>query len=223
MLMRSDKVAVGRRGTRHGDGGHAGPSGRGIVAGLTTIFDVLVLNLVLLVGTAGIVTLPVTVSATVTALERWRVDGEDRVLREFVAALRSRPLLRGTVAVGVPLLTVVIAGEEVHFFAGRAGLAAHACLGLGVASLVISLASLGYVFVLTARHPSAKPVDLWALCARLALRNVFTTGPLFLVEVGVASFLVLFDTPLVLVGVPVLLLQAMRLTAQLGIRRSEQT
>ena len=223
MLTRSDKVADGARGRRHGDVTHARPPGRGIVAGLTAIFDVLVLNLVLLVGTAGIVTLPVTVSATVTALERWRVGGEDRVLLEFLAAVRSRPLLRRTVAVGVPLFAVVVAGEEVHFFAGRAGVAAHACLGLGVASLVISLVSLGYVFVLAARHPSAKPVELWALCARLALRNVFTTGPLFLVEIAVASFLVLFDTPLVLVGVPVLLLQAMRLTAQLGIRRSEKT
>ena len=209
------------RAGRHAPGKHGrGVAARGVVAALETAFNLLVLNLAILVGTAGIVTLPATIVAATAALERWRVDGEDRVLQEFVRALRRCRPLRTTVVVGVPVLAGVVAAEEVHFFVTRAGLAAHLCLGLGISALFVSATSIGYVFLLAGRHPSAKVLELWSVCARLAVRNMVRTGPLFVVEIAVAAFLILFDTPLVLVGVPVVTLQVMRVTARAGLARS---
>jgi hypothetical protein len=46
------------------------------------------------------------------------------------------------------------------------------------------------------------------------------TGPLFLAEIAGAAAVTLIDPALLLLGLPLGLLQFMRLTAQLGLRRS---
>ena len=74
------------------------------MAALATLFNVLALNLVLLIAVAaGHHAAPAAVNAASVALDRWRGEGEDRVVREFLLALRSRPPLRTTLLVGVPL------------------------------------------------------------------------------------------------------------------------
>ena len=87
---------------------------------LTTMFNFLALNLVLLIASLPVVTLPAAINAATVALDRWRGEGEDSVVREFVTALRSRPPLRTTLLTGVPLAAVVTGLAEVHHFSGAA-------------------------------------------------------------------------------------------------------
>jgi len=202
----------------------AGLSGTGIMAALASAFNFLVLNLALLIASLPVVTLPIAVNAASAALDRWRREGEDRVLREFCTALRSRPPLRTTVLVGIPLAAAALGMVEIRYFVRgslRGGdLVAHVGLGLGLAALLITLTALGYVFLLAARGPALPPAEFWSLCARLAVRNLLITGPLFLAEIAGATVLTLVDPPLLLLGVPVLLLYLMRLTAQFGLRKA---
>ena len=51
---------------------------------------------------------------------------------------------------------------------------------------------------------------------------MFVTGPLFLAEIAVVTAATLIDPELLLLGLPLLLLALMRLTAQFGLRRAEQ-
>jgi hypothetical protein len=192
------------------------------VAALAWIFNLLVLNLALLLASLPVVTVPVATNAAWTALDRWRSGGEDRVVREFVSALRSGQPLRTTLLVGVPLAVTAISVEEVHYFLRGGGLMARACFGLGLAALVVSLTALGYVLLLVARSPSPAPGALWSLCIRLAVRNLFVTGPLFLIEIVGAALLALADPALVLIGLPITLVCVMRATAQYGFRRAEK-
>jgi hypothetical protein len=193
----------------------------GIMAALASVFNFLALNLALLVVSLPVITLPIAVNAATVALGRWRREGEDRVIREFITALRSAPPLRTTVLVGVPLAATAVGVEEVHYFLGSGGLAARLGLGLGFAALLITATALGYVFVLAADGLAAPAAEFWSLCARLAVRNLLVTGPLFLAEIAGGTVLALIDLPLLLLGVPVLLLHLMRLTAQFGLRRVE--
>jgi hypothetical protein len=193
----------------------------GIMAALGSAFNFLVLNLALLIASLPVVTLPIAVNAASIALDRWRGEGEDRVIREFCAALRSRPPLRTTALLGVPLAATAVGVAEVRYFLQGGTLVARVGLGLGLAALLITLTALGYLFVLAARHPSVPGTELWSLCARLAVRNLFVTGPLFLIEIAGATALTLIDPPLLLLGVPIVLLDLLRRTARFGLRRAE--
>jgi len=59
-----------------------------IVAALRAVFNFLVLNVVLVMACLPVVTVPLACQAATISLERWRAAGEDRVVREFIAALR---------------------------------------------------------------------------------------------------------------------------------------
>jgi hypothetical protein len=197
-----------------------GPFGSRIMTGLATLFNFAVLNFVLVLVSVPIVTLPAALNAASVALDHWREEGEDRVVREFLLTLRSTPPLRTTVQAGVPLAAVAVGLVEIRYFAHRGSVADHLVLGLSLAALLITLTALGYVLQLMAREPSLPAVELWSMCARLAARNAFVTGPLFLAEICAASVLILTDPGFLLLGVPILLLQSMRLTARFGLRRS---
>jgi hypothetical protein len=190
------------------------------MAALATLFNVLALNLALLIASLPIVTLPAAVNAATVALDRWRGEGEDSVIREFISALRSRPFPRITAVAGVPLAAVAVGVAEAHHFARGAGLPDRVGLGFVAVALLITLTALGYVFLLAARDPAAPAADLWSLSARLAIRNLFVTGPLFLAEIAVVTVPAVIDPALLLLGLPLLLLQLMRLTAQFGLRRA---
>ena len=58
-----------------------------IMVALGSLFNFLLLNLALLITSLPVVTLPLAVVATWTALDRWRCDGEDRVVREFLEGI----------------------------------------------------------------------------------------------------------------------------------------
>ena len=192
----------------------------GTVRALRSCFNVLALNLALVLTSVFIVTLPLAINAAAVALERWRAGGEDRVVREFLSALRSAPPLRATLAVGGPLLAMAIATEEVHFFA-RGGAAMNwVCLGLGVAALAMATGATGYAIALGSRNFSAPVPELWSLCVRLALENLLVTGPLFAMELVAAVLLGLLDPTLALIGLPVAFLFLVMLTAERGMRRS---
>lgn len=193
---------------------------RSIIAGLGSAFNVLALNLVLLIAALPVITLPLAVNAASVALDRWRCEGEDRVVSEFLAALRSRPPLRTTLVLGLPLAAAALGVTEIRHFARGDGLITWSGLGLGLAALLITLTALGYLFLLAARHPAAAPVDLWSLCAQLAVRNLVITGPLFLLEIAAAVVLTLIDPPLLLLGLPVILLALLQRTARFGLRRA---
>ena len=193
-----------------------------LVGALIACFDFLALNVVLLFACLPVVTVPVAFQAATVALERWRVSGEDRVVREFLGALRSLPALRTTVTVGTPLAVAVVAAEEVHFFSRGGSLGDWVSLGFGAAALLVALVSIGYVLVLGGRQSVMAPSEVWNLSVCLAVRNLLTTGPLFVGEFVTAAFLLLLDPALALIGLPILLLQCLRLTAQLGLRKAER-
>jgi hypothetical protein len=192
---------------------------KSVVAALRTIFNFLALNLALVVASLPVLTLPLTLDAATVALERWRVEGEDRVVREFLAVLRARASLRTAARAGVPILAALLALQEIHFFANGGNLIDWVCLGSGLAALVISLSSAGYMLLLGAQHPLAPVLDLWSSAVKLAVRNVVITGPLFVLEATAATLFGFLDPSLVLIGLPLGFLQLLRLTARLGIRR----
>jgi hypothetical protein len=195
--------------------------GTRIMAGLTTLFNFIALNLALLVAALPVITAPAAASAATVALDRWRRDGEDRVVREFISVLR-RLAPRTTLEVGVPFAAIALGLAEVHHFAHDRSPVAHIWFGLGLGALLVTLSAVGYVLVLAAREQARPAGELWSECAGLALRNILVTGPLFLAEIAVAVAAISTVPALALLGVPLLLLQSMRLTARLGLRRAHQ-
>jgi hypothetical protein len=95
-------------------------------------------------------------------------------------------------------------------------------MGFGTGALLITFVSLGYVILLSARGTSLPGPDFWSACVRLGIRNLFRTGPLFLLEIVAAITLTAIDPALLALGLPLFLLQLMRLTAQSGLRRAKQ-
>ncbi|MGH3265161.1 MAG: hypothetical protein ACRDNS_24570, partial [Trebonia sp.] len=160
------------------------------------------------------------VSAASAALDRWAHDGEDRVIRQFVIEFRARWSLRVTLGLGVPLGAVVIGLVEVRHFAGDATLTGRAGLCLACGALLITVAALGYVFQLSADQPGMRPVDLWSLAARLALRSLPFAGVLSVVPVAGLTLLATRDPDVLLLGLPLFLLHALRLVARRGLRRA---
>jgi hypothetical protein len=63
--------------------------GTRIMAALAALFNFLALNLVLLVFSLPVITLPAAVSAATHALERWRRGGEDQLRRRNAVAIRA--------------------------------------------------------------------------------------------------------------------------------------
>jgi hypothetical protein len=189
-------------------------------AALRSCFNFLALNLVLVLTSLPVVTVPLAINAAAVALDHWRDGGEDRVVREFFFALRSSPPLRTTLGIGAPLAAMALATEEVHYFARGGSYVNWVCLGFGVAALMIAMGAMGYVIVLCARNPSAPIPDLWSLGTRLALQNFFVTGPLFVVEITGAVLLGLADPPLMLIGLPLAFVYVVRLTSNFGARRA---
>jgi hypothetical protein len=221
--------------------------GTRIMAALAALFNFLALNLALLAFSLPVITAPAAVSAATRALERWRRDGEDQVVREFLVGFRAQ-WARQTVLVGVPLAAAVLGVIEVRHFAIAEGADSRIALGFGTVALLVTVSALGYVFLLVARGVEGPEgsmglsgaagrvglpgtagaagtaggtvAEFWTLCIRLAVRNLFVTGPLFLAVTGGAAVLAWIDPPLLLLGLPVLALQLMRVTANYGLHRA---
>jgi len=200
----------------------SGIFGTRIMAGLTTLFNVLALNLVMIVAALPLITAPVAVTAASAALDQWRCDGEDRVVRQFIIEFRDRWSLRTTLGAGVPVIAAVLGLAEMHHFAREAMLAGRAGLILGGGALLVTLAALGYIFQLAADEPGMPPVDLWSMSARLAVRNLLVAGPLSAAPIAGVAILAGRDPAVLLLGLPLFLLHALKLVARPGLRRSSR-
>ena len=190
------------------------------MAVLTVLFNALALNLAMIVASLPLVTAPVALSAASAALDRWARDGEDRVVRQFVIEFRARWSAPVMLGVGAPLVAIAVGGAEVRHFTREATLTGRAGLCLAAAALLITVAALGYVLQLTADAPGMKPVDLWSLAARLALRNLPVAGVLSAVPAAGLTLLAARDPAVALLGLPLFLLHAMKLLARPGLRRA---
>lgn len=203
-----------------------------LMALLTALFNVLALNLALVLASLPLITAPVALSAASAALDRWARDGEDRVVRQFVLEFRARWSARTMLSVGVPMAAVLAGLAEVRYFlaqcfraqSGSAGLGAPslggASLGglcLGGAALFVTLAALGYVFQLSSDSPELSPLELWSRSARLAVRNLVTAGPLSAGPAVGLAILAARDPGVLLLGLPVFLLHALKLIARPGL------
>src|ERR1700761_7863568 len=112
--------------------------GTRIMAALAALFNVLALNLALLVCSLPVVTAPAAVSAATRALDRWRRDGEDQVVLEFLIGLRAE-WARQTVLVGVPLAAAVLGVIEVRHFAAGGAVDGRLALGFGTVALLVTV------------------------------------------------------------------------------------
>jgi hypothetical protein len=75
---------------------------------LTTLCNVLVLNLVLIAASLPLLTAPAAVSAASATLDRWCREGEEQVVREFLSQFRCRWSLRTALGAG----TAILAGQD---------------------------------------------------------------------------------------------------------------
>ena len=191
-----------------------------LMAGLTTLFNVLALNLALLVASLPLITAPTAIAAASATLDRWRLEGRDRVISQFAAEFRDRWSVRATLGTGVPMAAAVLGLVEVRHFAWEATPAGRIGLALGAGALLVTLAALGYLLQLAADEPGLSPVDLWSASARLAVRNLPVAGPLSAVPVAGLAILAGRDPALLLLGLPVFLLHALKMTARPGLRRA---
>jgi Protein of unknown function, DUF624 len=194
-----------------------------IMAWLTTLCNVLLLNLALIVASLPLITAPAAVSAASATLDRWRREGADQVVREFLSQFRDRWSLRTALGAGIPMAAAVVGLAEIRHFAPEATLVGHAGLALGAGALLITLAALGYLFQLMADEPGLPPVELWSLSARLAVRNLLVAAPVSAVPIAGAAILAGQDPVVLLLGLPVFLLHALKLTARPGLRRAGLT
>jgi hypothetical protein len=193
-----------------------------IMAALTTLFNALALNLAMIVASLPLITAPVAVSAASATLDRWARDGEDRVVRQFIVEFRARWSARVMLGVGGPLGALVLGGVEVRHFAREATLTGRVGLCLAGGALLLTLAALGYVFQLSADEPGMGPADLWSLAARLVLRNL-PVGVLSAAPAVGLTLLAARDPAVLLFGLPLFLLHALKLLARPGLRRAAAT
>jgi hypothetical protein len=190
-----------------------------VMAVLNTIFNVMALNGVLVIACLPIITAPAALQSAMVALDGWRSDGDDRVVRQFIVALRACRFGRTTVTVGLPLVAAALAAEEVIYFSRAANAGNAVGFGLGVAGLLLALSSIGYLLMLGARQPDLPPTDAWFVAISLVARNLLVASPL-LAGIGAVGLLVLTrDPPLAVVGIPVGLLALVRQAGLRGLER----
>ncbi|HTR90775.1 MAG TPA: hypothetical protein VMI73_03445 [Trebonia sp.] len=192
--------------------------GTRLMAMLTALFNVLALNLALVLASLPLITAPVAVSAASAALDRWARDGEDRVVRQFLLEFRARWSARTLLSVGVPVAAVLAGLAEVRYFwTSSRGVPSLGGFCLGGGALFVTLAALGYVFQLSADSPELSPLDLWSRSARLAVRNLLMAGPLSAMPAAGLALLAARDPAVLLLGLPVFLLHALKLIARPGL------
>ena len=96
----------------------------------------------------------------------------------------------------------------------EATLAGHAGLGLGAGALLITLTALGYVFQLTAASPACVRWTCGRCRPAWRSRNLLVAGPLSAVPIAGLAMLAGRDPTVLLLGLPVFLLYALKLTAR---------
>jgi hypothetical protein len=196
--------------------------GTRLTGALGALFNVLALNLVLVVASLPLVTAPVAAAAGCAALGEWSRAGEDRVVRQFLIEFRRLWSARTIAAAGAPMLAAAVGLAEIRYFAARPALAGVAGLCLGGGALVVTVGALGYVLRLLADEPGPRPplLDLWSLSARLAAKNLLTVAIPATVPAAGMTVLAARDPAVLLLGLPAFQLYALRRMAGPGLRRA---
>ena len=200
--------------------------GTRLTGALAALFNVLALNLVLIIASLPVVTVPVAAAAASAALGAWGRAGEDRVVRQFLIEFRRLWSARTMLGAGVQLLAAILGVAEIRYFAGRPTLAGFAGAGLclGGGALLVTAGALGYVLRLLGDEPGPcarmRLVDLWSLSARLAAKNLLTVGIPAAVPAAGVAVLAARDPAVLLLGLPVFQLYALRRMTGPGLRRA---
>jgi hypothetical protein len=198
--------------------GGAVRTGAAVARVLSCVFNVFALNVLWVITSMAIVTIPLTTAAAFGAIDKWLSGADDRVVRNFFARLGECPVLTW-VTCGAPLGLVGVAAGEVAFFAARPAAVDRMCLGVAVASCLVAVSIGSYVlFLVSTRALIGKAA--WRAAAWMSVRNSVVTGPLFVVEVGAGVLGALMDPGLCVIVVPIAVMVVVYLTARFGLRRT---
>lgn len=188
-----------------------------VSAALAAVFNVLVLNVALVVASLAVITVPLAISAAFEAVCRWRALDDDQVLRNFTLALRRRPVMKSLVLAPAVLVTV-LGGAESAYFTGYSGFIALVCVLIGIttAAMAVSVAAYLCLFLVTS---DAGYRALWRAALVATGRTVALTTPVFALTTGGAVMAALAAPALAVVAAPVLLLWSWQRAATWGARR----
>jgi hypothetical protein len=186
-------------------------------AALTAVFNVLALNVLLVVTSLAVVIMPLAISAAFEAVYRWRTLGDDQVLRNFARSLRYRPVAK-SLTVGPAVLVAILGGTESIYFTHYSGFIALLCVFIGITTSAISVSVVAYLCLfLTTSEAGCR--NLWRAAFISTGRNVLLTTPLFALTTGCAVVAGLAAPALAVVAVPVLLFWAWQRVSRWGAQR----
>jgi hypothetical protein len=188
-----------------------------VSAALAVVFNVMALNVLLVVASLPVVTIPAGFSAAFETVYRWRALGEDRVLRSFWLSLRSRPLTK-TLAAGPAMVVAMLGGAEIIYFMRYSGFIALVCVFIGIVTSAIAVSFVAYLCLFLATSVAGYR-ELWRAAFIATCRTAALTTPVFALTTLVAVVAVLAAPALAVVGVPVLLLWAWQRVATWGAHR----
>jgi hypothetical protein len=189
---------------------HAGS----VSAALAVVFNVLALNVVLVVVSLAVVTVPLAICAAFEAVYRWRTLDEDQVLRTFTLSLRRRPVAK-SLLIGPAMLVAILGGTESVYFMRYSGFIALVCVFIGITTAAIAVSVVAYLclFLTTSDAGYRK---LWLAAFIATGRTVVLTTPVFALSTCCAVVAGLAAPALAVVAVPVLLLWAWQRVATWG-------
>jgi hypothetical protein len=185
-----------------------------VSAALAAVFNVLALNVLLVVTSLAVVTVPLAVSAAFEAVYRWRTLGDDLVLRNFARSLRYRPVVK-SLTVGPAVFVASLGGAESVYFMRYSGFIALVCVFIGITTSAISVSVVAYLCLfLTTSEAGCR--ELWRAAFIATGRTAVRTTPVFALATGCAVLAGLASPALAVVAVPVLLLWTWQQVARWG-------
>lgn len=192
-------------------------------AALSGTFNVLALNFSIIVVSLIVVTVPLSISAGIHAIYRWRYCGHSGVAGSFFTAFVTRPWSQW--AVLAPAVAVFfVGGLEVayfiEFFVQHPGFLPILSATIGFLTCAIGVSLMVHLALLMETSPDLGGRDLWRQAVAVGARTVWIALPLLVLEGLLALLIALADPPLVVVAVPALLLWAWTTTAVWGARRA---
>ncbi|MGH3165186.1 MAG: hypothetical protein ACRDN0_04740 [Trebonia sp.] len=185
-----------------------------VSAALAAVFNVLVLNVALVVASLAVITVPLAISAAFEAVYRWRALDDDQVLRNFTLALRRRPATRSLV-LAPAVLVAILGGAESAYFTRYSGFIALACVLIGITTTAISVSVVAYLCLFLATSDAGYRA-LWRASFIATGRTVALTTPVFALTTCGAVVAGLAAPALAVVAVPVLLLWSWQRAATWG-------
>jgi hypothetical protein len=187
--------------------------------GLTSISNILVLDICLLCTMATVVAIPLGISAASASLYRWRRLDESRVGRSWWLAMTTRPLWKSAV-LAPSIAGMVLGGWEVEYFLHYRGGVALICIAIGILLCSMSISFTSYLALLVTVSGDSEWSQVWKTASALVARSAVVTLPLFVAETVACVLVGRADPGLVVIGLPVVLLWSWQWTAVSGCRRA---